>query len=695
MAECANRPRRRQGARSRSGRPPPDTRPIAEARGVGRVSGTAFATLRVVSGPDRDVPPNRSAVDLVDRLEALARRRLATSPVTVVARARAERLSDHVTGHLRVRARSLDAPLLVLLLGPTGAGKSTLFNTLAGRVASPTGVLRPTTRDAVLLVHPADRDALLEGTLAAVDRGRIRVVEAPEVEPGLAIVDAPDVDSIEHENRRLADQLVEAADLCLFVTTATRYADRVPWDVLERVRDRGLPLIVIVNRMPSNVGDQHVVVEDVVRLLGTAGFQVTPEGAGSRPAVRGLQDDAIPLVAVREGDVDPSGSSILRPAVEPVLRRIAALRADRDERRAVAARALAGAIAGLGPLLDDVADDADHEAIDADALRRGAATRYEAELVGLREALSRGTFLREEALRQWQAYVGADEVTRLFSTGIGRIRAAIGAMFHRPEAPVAPVREATTDDLVGLARLHAGEAARRTAAAWADDPVVAHGVADDPSLWTVSPGFDERLRARIDGWMASIAEEVRTTGRPKRQLAQGASLGVNAIGTGVMLATFIHTGGLTGAELGVAAGTAFLNQKLLGALFGEAAMVELIRHARENLDAALAATFGEERARFDALVEGGDRLRELATELRVAAADARALPPGLPPIVRALLSAEPERTLEEPERLGDVPEPPEPGAPFEDGAGFERPRPLAEPRGVGEPEPRGQPERTR
>lgn len=584
---------------------------------------------------------------LIDRLEALARRRLGVGPASDAARSRAERLRDHLAGHLRVRARSLDAPLLVVLLGPTGAGKSSLFNTIAGRATSQTGVLRPTTREAILLVHPDDRSALLEGTLAAVGADRIRVVEDEAVAPGLALVDAPDVDSVEHANRDLADTLVEAADLCLFVTTATRYADRVPWQVLGRVRERGLPLMVIVNRMPPEPADRREVEDDVVRLLGTAGLRVRPaDGAAEQAAAgrnRGANGDAraddVPLLAVAEGDVDADAQSLRPDAVAPILERIAALRSDRDERRQVAARALAGSIAGLGPLIDAIADDAEHEAIDADALRRGAANRYESELVALREGLARGTFLREEALRQWHAFVGADEVTRFFSSGIGRVRGAIASVFRPTRAPVEPVRKATTDDLIGLARLHASEAARRTAAAWADDPVVAAAVADDPSLWSVSRGFDDHLRIRLEAWIASIAEEVRSTGRPKRQLAQGASVGVNALGTGVMLATFVHTGGLTGAELGVAAGTAFLNQKLLGALFGEAAMVELIRHARENLDGLLAATFGQERARFDALVPAGDQLRDLAADLRAASAEVRALPPALPPLVRAVLDA--------------------------------------------------------
>ena len=83
---------------------------------------------------------------LVDRLDDLATRRLAAPPRSDAALTRARQLADHLRGHVRVRAASLDAPLVVLIVGPTGAGKSTIFNTIAGSAASPTGVLRPTTR---------------------------------------------------------------------------------------------------------------------------------------------------------------------------------------------------------------------------------------------------------------------------------------------------------------------------------------------------------------------------------------------------------------------------------------------------------------------------------------------------------------------------------------------------------------------
>ena len=568
--------------------------------------------------------------DLVGRLEALADRRLASRPASASANARATQLTDHLRGHVRVRANSLDAPLIVLVLGPTGAGKSTLFNTLAGRAASATGVLRPTTRLAVVLMHPGDRAALLDGALARVGADRLQLVEDDAIAPGVALVDAPDIDSIEHTNRELADHLVESADLCLFVTTAIRYADRVPWTVLGRARERGLPLIGLVNRMPTDEADRRAILTDIERLFVDAGLIDTMASG---------RDARIELVGVNEGDIELATESLRHAAIAPIAERIEQLRRDREARVELAARALAGSLAGLGQLLDTIADDCEHEAIDVDALLRTANHQYERELISLRDELGRGTFLREEALRHWQRFVGADQITRFFSQGIGRVRGALAAILRPAHAPVAEIRAATTEDLLAVARLHAAEAARRTSTGWVEDHAVATAIADDPGLWSTSIGFDDRLRARLDTWMDGIAADIEATGRPKHLLAKGASIGVNVIGTGVVLGTFFHTGGLTGAEVGVAAGTAFLNQKLLSALFGEAAMAELIAHARNRLDEALAATFAEELARFERLVLGSGQLTGLAADLRQAAADTRNLPSGLPADLRTLLAA--------------------------------------------------------
>jgi energy-coupling factor transporter ATP-binding protein EcfA2 len=530
---------------------------------------------------------------------------------------RIRQLRDHLAGHILPRARSLDAPLLVLLLGPTGAGKSSLLNALAGFRASPSGVIRPTTRNLVVVARPEARSTLLAagGPLVTLAGSRLEFVDSTAMPEGVALVDSPDVDSIEHANRELTDRLAEAADLGIFVTTATRYADRVPWEVLARARDRGLPLLVVVNRTSADATDRAAVLEDTSRLLEEAGIQL-----------EGLQ-----LISIEEGSLDPAIDGLTAAAVAEVRARIDALGADRDARRALAERALAGSLAGLAPLVERVADDIEHEAIEADALRRAATHAFDSELKSLREQLSGGTFLRAEALRQWQAFVGADEITRFFSTGIGKLRGTLSALIGRtPRAPVAEVREDTVADLIAVARSHAGEAARRTAGAWNEEPSTRDIVTDEPGLWSASPAFDAALRERLEGWISGIADDIAETGGQKRFLARGASVGVNAAGIAVMLATFAHTGGITGTEAGIVAATGFLNQKLLEALFGEAALVEMIARARANLDDALGQTFADEQARYEQLVPDGAVLRDLAARLRAAAAEVAALPASEP-----------------------------------------------------------------
>ncbi|TMF27158.1 MAG: ATP-binding cassette domain-containing protein, partial [Chloroflexi bacterium] len=71
-----------------------------------------------------------------DRLAALAGRRLTLGTANPAAEARARQLRDHLDGFVRPRVADIDAPLLVLILGPTGAGKSSLLNTIAGAEVS-------------------------------------------------------------------------------------------------------------------------------------------------------------------------------------------------------------------------------------------------------------------------------------------------------------------------------------------------------------------------------------------------------------------------------------------------------------------------------------------------------------------------------------------------------------------------------
>src|SRR5690554_8143710 len=106
---------------------------------------------------------------LEDTRGVLARVRLPLD-VTGADAARTERaaLVAELDDYVLPRARSMDAPLLAVVGGSTGAGKSTLVNSLLRQVVTPAGVLRPTTLAPVLVHHPADAwrfasDSILPG----------------------------------------------------------------------------------------------------------------------------------------------------------------------------------------------------------------------------------------------------------------------------------------------------------------------------------------------------------------------------------------------------------------------------------------------------------------------------------------------------------------------------------------------------
>ena len=126
------------------------------------------------------------------------------------------------------------------------------------------------------------------------------------------------------------------------MTTATRYADRVPWDVLERAEQRRLDLFVIVNRMPAGA-DAKMVLEDIKTLLAETELRVRE------------------IISIPDGALAEDGASLVPSAVEPLTRWLATLSADAAERRSLAADALAGALRGVTPLAHAVADDLDAE----------------------------------------------------------------------------------------------------------------------------------------------------------------------------------------------------------------------------------------------------------------------------------------------------------------------------------------------
>ena len=273
-----------------------------------------------------------------------------------------------------------------------------------------------------------------------------------------------------------------------------------------RARDRGLPLVVVVNRMPADApSDRSTVLDDVDRLLDEFGIDASGLDRGPGRLAR--------VPAIPEGAIDGGHRWAGGDAVAPLRSRIEALGADTDARRALAARALAGSLAGLAPLVDRVADDLEHEAIEADALRRFAAHAFESEAAALRERLAPGTFLRAEALRQWQAFVGADEITRLLlDAGSASCEGRSPRSSAAPRAPrsrrSARTRSRTSPPSPDR-MLPRRRAVRRPLGDERSD-ARAHRRRPEP-VEHVAP-IRRRPSVRLEGWVDGIADDVQTTG---------------------------------------------------------------------------------------------------------------------------------------------------------------------------------------
>ena len=239
------------------------------------------------------------AARLTDALAGLrtalhaARLPLATPGALAGEGVRAE-LEGQIGDYLLPRLRQMDAPLLMVVGGSTGAGKSTLVNSLVGEDVSAAGVLRPTTRAPVLACHPADvrwfsDDRILPGlartTGGAAGPGGLALVPTERLPEGLALLDAPDIDSVVEANRALAGQLLAAADSWLFVTTAARYADAVPWDLLAAARERGTALSLVLDRVPPEAAGE--IAAHLRAMLEERGLGATPRARRAGGDARG------------------------------------------------------------------------------------------------------------------------------------------------------------------------------------------------------------------------------------------------------------------------------------------------------------------------------------------------------------------------------------------------------------------------
>ena len=545
-----------------------------------------------------------------------------TASARTLLAAMARQLDDYILP----RSASVDNPLTIVVGGSTGAGKSTLVNTLLGEPLTQSGAIRPTTRHPVLL-HRAEDEAALspERFLPTLPRTRTSGMNAgsqalPGLDPkiaralipittsalpqGIALIDAPDIDSVSEENRTLAKELLSAADLWLFVTTANRYADAVPWELLHEAAARSIAIAVVLNRVPE--GDEEAIENDLRRMLDEAGIH------------------AVLIHTVTEQPRDENG--MLAPvSLAPLTLWIRELGADAPARAAIARQTLAGAVETLAGNLQVLAAEQARQQAAHQSLASIVAEEYEDALATIDGALSDGSLLRGEVLSRWHDFVGTGDFFRSLDSTIGRLRDRVGSALRGQPAAAQKVEDALESGIHAVVLDAAARASENTRTRWRasragrsllarlDAPQAVSAAAEQNAdgdakgeMQSAEDIFSAAVAEQIRLWQGSVLEMIREEGADKRKRARFLSLGVNAAAVMLMVAAFSLTGGITGIEAGIAGGSGVVGTKLLESIFGEDAVRRMATRARTDLLERMADLLTEHAQPFTAVLEETD-----------------------------------------------------------------------------------------
>ena len=523
-----------------------------------------------------------------------------------------KQLDDYVIPRLT----SLDAPLLAVVGGSTGAGKSTLVNSLVGSVVSRSGVLRPTTRSPVLVHHRHDAgwftgSRVLPG-LARVsgaerardDQSTLRLITSGTLLAGLALIDAPDIDSVVQTNRVLARQLLAAADLWIFVTTAARYADAVPWELLRGASERGTSVSIVLDRVPLEAMDEirsHLA--SMLRVQGLA---------------------SAPIFTVAETRLTDEGL-ISEREIARLRSWLSALARDAKARSIVVRRTLTGALTSMHDRVLTLSAASAEQIAATAALHQEVTAAYVAALMAVERAMADGTLLRGEVLARWQEFVGTGEFLRQVEAGISRLRDRITAAIKGNPPPTSDLGEALESGVAELLTAQGRGAAAAILRRWRQLPGGPELVAAHPELATPEPEGAAKVERLVRDWQGDVLELIRAEGNDRRTAARVLSFGVNGVGIILMLLVFSQTGGITGGEVGIAGGSAVLAQRILEAIFGDQAVRDLAAKARRQLMSKTEDLYAVEQARLHAAVASFAVSASQVDRLRAASAAVEAV----------------------------------------------------------------------
>ncbi|HEX6449906.1 MAG TPA: GTPase [Trebonia sp.] len=262
------------------------------------------------------------AEDLSGRLEALAQ-------LMRIGKDRdgfdAELLADSDTLLLRSseRLRMSAGHTVVAIAGGTGSGKSTLFNALAGASFSPTGVIRPTTREVQACVWGMEGAAPLLDWLEVPRRyryARASALDSGEAAlHGLILLDLPDHDSVIESSSAVVDRISKLADMLIWVLDPQKYADAAVHNryLVPLAGHAGLLTVVLSQTDLLTPEQADDCAEDLRRLLdsegleGTRLFTVSGRTGAGLDEVRGLLTEAVSASHATEERISADIDSLL------------------------------------------------------------------------------------------------------------------------------------------------------------------------------------------------------------------------------------------------------------------------------------------------------------------------------------------------------------------------------------------------
>ncbi len=559
-------------------------------------------------------------------------------------RAERRKLLSQIDDYLLPRIRQSEAPILVALVGSTGAGKSTLVNSIVGAQVSATGIRRPTTNSPVLACHPDEADWFAENVflptvprvrqegLARSGRDGLLVLAASEGMPkGVALLDTPDIDSVVSAHRDFAHQFLDASDLWLFMTTASRYADAAVWELLEYAKERGAALGIVLSRVPPSSGAEL-----------TAHFGAMLEANGLGENDRFVINETV----ITDSRLPAEVSAPVRGWLKDT-----AVRADR--RVAVLTQTMSGALDTFRSRVPALAAEAEAQLVIRSDLKAAVEGAYAAGLAEADEVLADGSLLRGEILARWQDFAGTGELLRGLQAPRGRqgrqrrrgvparARSLKSALRAGIESLILSVADRAAEESVrrwrnhpaGVALLDAFAAAEAseswTGSQFAADAGLIFGTAeampadvpdadgDSPAgplrqatlpLAHSSADLQTRAVRAVSAWQDDVMRLVKAESVTKRSIARVMSFDDDSLATVLIVAML----GQRDADAAPAEGTGAVPQLLLTSLFGAGPLREIGGKARADLRERMRRLFDEEMLRFVEVIDSAGTLDDAA-----------------------------------------------------------------------------------